>query len=251
MRTSIVVGAIAAALAAAVTPAGATITFFDAQMPQPSEQNIQFEAANLVPGLTHNGDTNKSGSPVIFDTTFAKASGSLGGAGTGQLFNADGIGQGSLICSVVTGNTCPHVAGGLTDLLTSMEMKPGPGFAWTDAILNTQSGVGTVNIFVTDQMGGQFQDTLKKGQNFVTIVAGIDPTTHVQEVITDIQVSELATATGPFGFEKFKQPRVSGVCTLVGTTCTPIPVPTPEPASLVLLGAGLVGLGLVRRRIRS
>lgn len=246
----------ATALALAAPQARATITFFDAQMPQPSEQTIQFESANLVPQLIHTGDTNKTLSPVIFDTTFTAGPGSKGMNGSGQLFKADGIGQGSLICADTAAN-CPSAAGGLTNLLKSMEMKPGPGFAWTDAILNTQNGItsGTsmVNVYVHDQFGNNFDDTLKKGENFVTIVAGIDPVTHTQEVITDIQVSQEAGTTGEFGFEKFKQPRVSGVCTMPAgsSTCTPIPIPVPEPAGIAALGVGLCALLLARRAYKA
>lgn len=198
-----------------------------------------FEAGDLTPALTQTGDTNKSNSPVIFDSDFAKATGSLGGAGTSQLFNADGIGQANLVCAD-TPAKCPNAAGGLTNLLTSMEMKPGPGLGWGDALLNLDSGIGTVNVFVTDQLGGQFDEKLKKGENKFTIVASAG------EVITDIQISELTGATGAFGWDKFKQPRVSGVCTLnADTTCTPIVIPIPEPSAIALLGAGLCALGLV------
>lgn len=240
--------ALLAAVAGLTLGAGtahATITITTGNTPQPSEQNIMFESGDLTPALMQTGDTNKSNSPAIFDSNFAKATGSLGGAGTSQLFNADGIGQANLVCAD-TPAKCPNAAGGLTNLLTSMEMRPGAGLGWGDALLNLDSGIGTVNLFVADQMGGQFDFKLKKGENKFTIVASAG------EVITDIQVSELATATGAFGWDKFKQPRVSGVCTLnADKTCTPIPIPVPEPAGIAAFGVGLCGLLLARRAYKA
>jgi len=243
------IGAVLAASLAAMFPlaAHATITFSPTNSPQPNEENIMFEAADLVPGLTQTGDTNQTNSPVIFDTNFAKPAASLGGAGTGQFIAADGIGQGNIVCET-GGTACVDNSAALNPTanmqLNSLEMKPGAGFAWTDVVANPDFGIGTMNVFVQDNMGNNFDFMLTKGSNFFTLVASGG------EVITDVQMTQEAGTSAPFGWNDFKQPRVSGVCALnaAGTSCTPL---IPEPGSLALLLGGLLGMGWLGYRRRK
>lgn len=70
-------------------------------------------------------------------------------------------------------------------------------------------------------------------------------------MITDIQITEnAADPNNNFGWNSFKQPRVSGLCTLVaGASCVPITVL--EPSSLSLIGAGVIAARWLRRRRKS
>jgi hypothetical protein len=247
VKSLFVAGVMAASLVAIAGPTHATIVFDPTPGPAlpGQEENVIFEAPDLVPGLVQIGDTNQTQTPVIFDTNFLKGAGSLGGAGTSQFLVADGIGHANLICT--TGGTpCnPTSAGGANGAqLTSLEMKPAAGFGWGDAQMNLDFGEGTANIFVADNMGNNFSFTLGNGQNKFNLLGTMG------EVITDIQVTQLASTAGQnFGFNMLKQPDISDVCTLTSTgTCTPIL--TPEPGSLAMLGVGLLGLGFVASRKR-
>jgi hypothetical protein len=241
--SKILAGAALAALLAGGGTARANITIVAGNNPTGTEQNIQFEAADEVPGLTQTGDTNQTNSPVIFTTVFTAGPGSNGGNGTGQNIVANGIGQGDIVCAPGATPCVNNGGGSDSSELTSLQITPGGNTAWTDFIGNPTHGVGTMNVYAQDNLGHNFDFSLGQGQNFFTITASAG------EVITLVQLTEETGATGPFGWADFAQPRVSGVCTLVGATCTAIP--TPEPASLVLLGTGVLGIGLLARRRRN
>jgi hypothetical protein len=228
--------AFTAALACCVpfAVAHADIMFSPTNSPSGNEENILFQ--QKFTGVTSLiGHTNQTDVPITFDE--------ISGAKNGQTdIGTNGVGQADIICTAGCGTFAGGGANGMQ--LTDIEIHVGSGFGATDFVGNLDFGEGTAQIAVTDQMGATFDYMLGNGQNFFTLTASN------AEVITNIQITESAAdSNGNFGWNDLKQPRISGVCTLVGTTCTAIDVP--EPGSLALLGTALFGLGMIYRRRQS
>lgn len=227
--TTIVAGALFFA-----TSASANIEFLLGNNPQqPSEENILFTNGESGATLT-DGQVDHTGAGVLFTTL---------GSPLQILAQASG-GQAKIECLAnCIDNSAIHAPD--DNQLGSISMRAGllngQPTAWGDAIIDLTNGVGTALVTVTDNFGQPFHYTLGNGSNFLTIIA----TPGTGEVITRIDVTNFNPGQ-PFGFTQFDQPRVSGLCTLVGTTCTSVPVA--EPASFAVLGMGLLGLGAVARR---
>jgi hypothetical protein len=223
-----------ALLACTTVAANADFIFTPGNNPQVNEENILFGPSQITNVPVIVGTTNQSGTPITFDIV-------PGGLGAESELSDNGVGQADITCVLPGGGCGTDGAGGANGhQLTDLEIKMPSLIGAQDFIGNLDFGEGTFDIKVTDQFSNTFFYTLGNGQNFFTI------TTINDEVIKDIQITADASDAGaPFGFNDFKQPRVSGLCQLSSpsaTSCVPL-VAVPEPGTLSLVGFALMLLG--------
>jgi len=199
------------------------------------EINILFDQGPLN-ALTITGEVDHSGALVDFSSL------------TGQILHQSAAGQADIEVQPNPGNS----------LMTSMDMHAVANTAWGDVIIDLDAAgnpcgggtntCGTALITAMDNFNHTFQDVISNGTNFVTM----QTVPGTNEFITDVQVTEVSPDpnTGTFGWTSFKQPRVSGTCTLVTpTSCTPVSVPEPgNSISILALSLGFLGLTVWARK---
>jgi hypothetical protein len=235
---------LAATLALCASAAQAHIIFSAGNNPGPNEENILFGSSQSGSLIT--GQTNQSGINVNFFT--------LPGGETS--LSTQGIGQADIFCAA---GCNPYGQGGANGAqLTALGISVQSGWGAKDFIGNLNFGEGIADIRVTDELGAIFDFQLGNGQNFFTLDA------INNQVITQILITS-AVAGQNFGFNDFKQPRISGLCQIgVDAGCgngtpnqqcanPPCPVDVPEPATLPVFGFGLLAAGwyATRRRLKS
>ena len=183
---------IAGAVLVTTPSAQADGNIYPGKPPATGEQNVLFGA--IKPGLTINGATNQSNTPVLFTSTQELTTG-----GIGQAFL-----RATLPDAVITGEVTFTV----------------PGFGFLDYILNptvtgpnATGGPARITAVTTD--GATFTQNIQlgNGNNFWTL------TTEDNEVISSVTLTPL----GNTNYATYRQPRVSGICVPGEAGCAAVP----------------------------
>ena len=191
----------------------ANITFTLGNNPQPGEENVLLN--NGTSGSTVSGTTNQSGVTINF--TSATQILSEPSSGQARIEATSGGSQVALsdISSIIS------ATGPFGDLIFNM---------FIGGTIGTSGGTATISVLDNLGFTSTFSETLGNGQNFLTVVASAG------ESIDSVAISY------PVGFTDLRQVRISGV------TAPTVP---DSGATLSLLGASLIGLAFLRRKLAA
>ena len=191
----------------------ANITFTLGNNPQPGEENVLLN--NGTSGSTVSGTTNQSGVTINF--TSATQILSEPSSGQARIEATSGGSQVALsdISSIIS------ATGPFGDLIFNM---------FIGGTIGTSGGTATISVLDNLGFTSTFSETLGNGQNFLTVVASAG------ESIDSVAISYSV------GFTDLRQVRISGV------TAPTVP---DSGATLSLLGASLIGLAFLRRKLAA
>ena len=191
----------------------ATIIFTSGNNPQPGEENVLLN--NGTSGSTVSGTTNQSGVTI----NFTSATQTLSEPSSGQA-RIEATSGGSQV-ALADISSITSATGLFGDLIFNM---------FIGGTIGTSGGIATVSVLDNLGFTSTFSETLGNGQNFLTVVASGG------ESISSVAISY------PVGFTDLRQVRISGL------TAPTVP---DSGATLSLLGASLIGLAFLRRKLAA
>jgi len=191
----------------------ANITFTLGNNPQPGEENVLLN--NGTSGSTVSGTTNQSGVTI----NFTSATQILSEPSSGQARIEATSGGSQVALSDISSIT--SATGPFGDLIFNM---------FIGGTIGTSGGTATISVLDNLGFTSTFSETLGNGQNFLTVVASAG------ESIDSVAISY------PVGFTDLRQVRISGI------TAPTVP---DSGATLSLLGASLIGLAFLRRKLAA
>ena len=191
----------------------ANITFTLGNNPQPGEENVLLN--NGTSGSIVSGTTNESGVTI----NFTSATQILSEPSSGQARIEATSGGSQVALSDISSIT--SATGPFGDLIFNM---------FIGGTIGTSGAAATISVLDNLGFTSTFSETLGNGQNFLTVVASAG------ESIDSVAISY------PVGFTDLRQVRISGV------TAPTVP---DSGATLSLLGASLIGLAFLRRKLAA